>query len=119
VTGNENRTDGHPPDAPVSVEEETALRKVARDHNYVNARNSLRHRQRAEKKYLQGVANTNLQPALDANFLIPRPMKHPKAPPGTPAPQMLPRPEGMSRQVHRRLFREACKIAGVDYRDAK
>lgn len=26
----------------------------------------------------------------------------------------LPRPEGMSRQTHRRLYREACKIAGVD-----
>lgn len=30
--------------------------------------------------------------------------------------QMLARPEGMSRQVHRRLYREACRIAGVDHR---
>lgn len=33
-------------------------------------------------------------------------------------PDMLPRPEDMTRQTHRRLFREACKLAGVSYRDA-
>lgn len=31
-------------------------------------------------------------------------------------PEMLPRPEGMSRQVHRRLYRAACKRAGVPWR---
>jgi hypothetical protein len=35
------------------------------------------------------------------------------------APQMLPRLGDMTRQTQRRLFREACKLAGVDYRDAK
>ena len=32
--------------------------------------------------------------------------QHSKAP-------MLPRPPGMTRQMHRRLYREACKLAGV------
>lgn len=32
-------------------------------------------------------------------------------------PPMTPRPPGMTRQMHRRLYREACKIAGVPYRD--
>ncbi len=36
-----------------------------------------------------------------------------------PAPKMLERPPGMTRQQQRRLFREACKIAGVDWRKAK
>jgi len=35
------------------------------------------------------------------------------------APQILPRPSDMTRQAHRRLFREACRLSGVDYRDAK
>ncbi|MGN6106821.1 MAG: hypothetical protein ACTHU0_17060 [Kofleriaceae bacterium] len=47
-------------------------------------------------------------------------MRRPRADrPRVPPPEMLPRLEGMSRQVHRRLFREACAIAGVDYRDAR
>lgn len=37
----------------------------------------------------------------------------------TPEPEMLERPEGMTRQQHRRLFREACKLAGVAWRKAK
>lgn len=27
---------------------------------------------------------------------------------------MLPRPEGMSRQTHRRLYREACRVARIE-----
>lgn len=34
-------------------------------------------------------------------------------------PEMLPRPKGMTRQTQRRLFREACKFAGVDWRAVK
>ncbi len=30
-------------------------------------------------------------------------------------PEMMPRPEGMSRQVHRLLYRKACKLAGVPW----
>lgn len=60
---------------------------------------------------------------LDAKSALPLatevPFEYPTPPPGSPSPEMLPRPEGMTRQAHRRLFREACKIAGVDHRTAK
>lgn len=36
--------------------------------------------------------------------------------PGAEAPPMLARPEGMTRQQHRRLYRESCKLAGVPWR---
>lgn len=34
---------------------------------------------------------------------------------GETTPPMLPRPENMTRQTHRRLFRQACKLAGAPY----
>lgn len=37
--------------------------------------------------------------------------------PGAERPPMTPRPPGMTRQQHRRLYREACKIAGVLYKE--
>lgn len=40
-------------------------------------------------------------------------MNEPTTPQPTPSYDMLPRPEGMSRQVHRRLYRFACKQVGV------
>lgn len=36
--------------------------------------------------------------------------------PQTPAPERLPRPEGLARQTHRRLYRVAAKMSGVDWR---
>jgi hypothetical protein len=36
--------------------------------------------------------------------------------PDATKPEMLPRPEGMTRQAHRRLYRETCKLAGVPWR---
>lgn len=45
------------------------------------------------------------------------PPKETRAP--VAAPECLPRPEGMTRQAHRRLFREACALAGVDFRAAR
>lgn len=47
------------------------------------------------------------------------PRQKPEAKPADPPfpyPSMLPREPDMSRQVHRALYRKACKIAGVDYR---
>lgn len=38
---------------------------------------------------------------------------------GAEKPEMLPRPEGMSRQMHRRLYRETCKLAGVPWRSER
>ena len=38
---------------------------------------------------------------------------------GASKPEMLPRPEGMSRQTHRRLYRETCKLAGVPWRSER
>jgi len=34
----------------------------------------------------------------------------------TGAPPALPRPAGMTRQQHRRLYRETCKLAGLPWR---
>lgn len=35
--------------------------------------------------------------------------------PSKPEPERLPRPEGMTRQMHRRLYRVACVVGGVPY----
>lgn len=37
----------------------------------------------------------------------------------TSPPEMLPRPEGMTRQQHRAAYRAACKLAGKDWRRVK
>lgn len=84
--------------------------------SYFSNRNRRRPKKEADQRWKSRLADLVERRLPDGTYEAkPKPVLA-TIPARSPRPQMLPRPPGMSRQVQRRLYREACKSAGVSWR---